>query len=83
MVNWNEEATTEAVFSHYENDGRTLKIYIEGQDYPVKCTSGHSGDYEVAAEYAKLLQPGEKVKYWSRGVGAYSPKEWFYKIQRA
>jgi len=82
MVDWNSEATTEAIFKHYEDDGRTLKIYIDGQVNPIKCTSGHSGDYEIAVEYAKDLHPGEKVKYWSRGVDVYSPKEWFYKIQR-
>ncbi|MEO1945193.1 MAG: hypothetical protein ABGY11_12905 [Candidatus Thioglobus sp.] len=83
MVNWNDEATTEAIFKHYEDDGRTLKIYIDGQESPIKCTSSHTGDYEVAVEYAKLLQPDEKIKYWSRGVDVYSSKEWFYKIQRA
>ena len=48
MVDWNSEATTEAIFKHYEDDGRTLKIYIDGQVNPIKCTSGHSGDYEIA-----------------------------------
>jgi len=81
-VNWNDESETEAIFKHYEIDDSTLKIYIDGQDSPVKCTSRHTGDYELAVKYAKDLHPGEKIKYWSRGVNVYSPKEWFYKIQR-
>jgi len=81
-VNWNDESITEAVFKYYEDDGFTLKIYINAQDNPIKCTSRHTGDYEQSVECAKDLHVGEKIKYWSRGVNVYSPKEWFYKIER-
>jgi hypothetical protein len=81
-VNWSAKATTEAIFKHFEDNGHILKVYIEGQDNPIKCTSNHIGDYQNAVEYAKDLYPGEKVMYWSRGVHSYSPKEWFYKIER-
>jgi hypothetical protein len=81
-VDWSAEATTDAVFKRFEDNGYTLKVYIEGQDNPIKCTSSHTGDYQHAVEYVKDLYPGEKVIYQSRGVGSYSPKEWFYKIER-
>lgn len=81
-VNWSDKSITEAIFKRYEDDGHTLKIYIDGQDSPVKCTSGHTGDYELAVKYAKDLYTGEKIKYWSRGVNVYSSKDWFYKIER-
>ena len=81
-VNWSDESTTEATFKSYENDGYTLRIYIEEQDMPIKCTTGHVGDYALAVEYVKDLHAGEKIKYQSRGVHVYSPKEWFYKIER-
>jgi hypothetical protein len=81
-VDWSSKAITEAVFKYYEDDGHVLKIYIEGQDNPIKCTSNHTGDYQLAVEYAKDLYPGEGVIYWSRGVNVYNPKEWFYRIER-
>ncbi len=81
-VDWSAESTTEAIFKHYEDDGRVLKVYIEGQGGPIKCTSNHAGDYQLAVEYVKDLYSGEKIIYWSRGVNVYSSKEWFYKIER-
>jgi len=81
-VNWNQVAKTEAVFKHFEDNGRVLKVYIDGQENPIKCTSGHIGDYQKSVEFVKDLHHGEKIMYWSRGVNVYSPKEWFYKIER-
>ena len=81
-VNWSSEASTEAVFKHYKDDGHTLEIYIDRQDKPIKCTSSHTGDYQLAVEYVKNLNPEEQITYWSRGVNVYSPKEWFYKVER-
>ena len=81
-VNWSSEAVTEAIFKHYKDDGRTLEVYIDGQYSPIKCTSSHIGDYQLAVKYAKNLSPGQEIMYWSRGVNVYNPKQWFYKIER-
>ncbi len=81
LVNWSDESTTESIFKHYEDDGRILKVYIEGQGAPIKCTSNHTGDYQLAVECVKGLYSGEKIIYRSRGVNVYSSKEWFYKIE--
>jgi len=81
-VDWNSEAISQAVFKSYEDDGRTLSVYIHGQGNPIKCTSNHRGDYYLAVSTAKELKDGDKVTYHSRGVNVYSPRDWFYKIDK-
>jgi superfamily I DNA/RNA helicase len=39
-------------------------------------------DYKVAVASVKDLKDGDKVKYQSRGIDQYSPKEWFFKIEK-
>ena len=82
LVNWSSEAITEAVFKRYENFADMLFVYVEGQENPIVCTSNHTGDYQQAVKYVKDLCSGERVMYCTRGVNVYSPKDWFYKIER-
>ncbi|HIJ33598.1 MAG TPA: hypothetical protein HPP65_04240, partial [Gammaproteobacteria bacterium] len=81
-VDWNSEAKSQAVFKAYEDDGRTLSVYIHGQGNPIKCTSSHRGDYQLAVSTVKDLKDGDTVVYHSRGVNVYSPRDWFYKIDK-
>ena len=81
-VNWSSEAVTIAVFKRYEDNGSIIKVYIDNQDDPIKCTSNHAGDYQLAVKLVKDLRSGEDITYYSRGVNVYSSKEWFYKIER-
>ena len=81
-VDWNSEAISQAVFKTYKDDGRTLSVYIHGQGNPIKCTSSHRGDYQLAVSTVKDLKDGDAVTYHSRGVNVYSPRDWFYKIDK-
>ena len=81
-VDWSSEAISQAVFKDYKDDGRTLSVYIHGQGNPIKCTSSHRGDYQLAVSTVKDLKDGDAVTYHSRGVNVYSPRDWFYKIDK-
>jgi superfamily I DNA/RNA helicase len=81
MVNWSKEKQSLATFKRYANDGRTLKIYIHEQDEPIKCTAGHRQDFHQAVSVAAQLTDGQAIRYHSRGIDTYSPKEWFYRIE--
>jgi TPR repeat protein len=81
-VNWSAQATTEAVFKYYKDNGYTLEVYIHGQDKPIKCTSSHANDYQRAIEIVKQLSDGDHITYKSRGVDTYSSKLWFYSITK-
>ena len=81
-VDWNSEAISQAVFKSYKDNGRVLSVYIYGQGNPIKCTSSHRGDYQLAVLTVKGLKDGDAVIYHSRGVNEYSPRDWFYKIDQ-
>jgi len=81
-VDWNSEAKSQAVFKSYEDNGRTISVYLHGQGNPIKCTSSHRGDYQLAVSTVKDLKDGDAVTYHSRGVNVYSPRDWFYKIDK-
>ncbi len=95
LINWSSEASTEAVFVKASSFGEILryeffKVKIRGQH------NGILGFFEIelqrygmtaeeqhqAVETVKDLRAGEKIIYWTRGVNVYSPKDWFYKIER-
>ena len=82
MVDWTKETTSFATFKSFMNSGNTLYVHLHEQADPIKCTSGHRGDFERAVEYVKKLADGDAIKYQSRGVDRYSPKEWFYRIDK-
>ena len=82
-VDWNSEAVSQAVFKSYKDDGKLLSVCIYGQNNPIKCTSSHYGDYQLALSEAKDLTDGDGITYYSRGTNVYSSKEWFYKIDKS
>jgi len=81
-VNWSAQTTTKAIFKYFEDNGHILKIYIEGQKEPIKCTSGQASNYQQSVKIAKQLSDGDQITYKSRGVDAYSSKLWFYSISK-
>ena len=81
-VDWNQTAETNATFKSFEVKGNILYVYLHEQDVPIKCTSGHSQDYEKAIISVTRLKDGDKVLYVSKGVNVFSPKEWFFKIDK-
>lgn len=82
-VDWSKEATSFGTFKNYTNDGRILKVFLHEQTKPIACTLGHNLDFKRAVSALKNFVDGDKIKYQSRGVNSYSPKEWFYQIEKA
>ncbi len=82
QVDWSKEKTSYATFKSFTNSGTTLYVYLHEQSDPIKCTSGHKGDFQRAAESVSSLIDGDPIKYQSRGVEKYSPNEWFYRIEK-
>jgi len=81
-VNWNEQKKSLATFKSFKDDGRVLKVFLHDQADPIKCTSGHRGDYQRAINVVEGLKDGDLIEYRSRGVNLYSPKEWFFLIEK-
>jgi superfamily I DNA/RNA helicase len=81
MVDWAKEQQTLATFKRSVNDGRTLQVYIHEQAEPIKCTANHRQDFHRAVTLAGQLTDGQAIKYHSRGVDTYSPRQWFYRIE--
>ena len=81
-VDWSQEQSSKAIFKSFKDSGRSLSVFIYGQPQPIQCTSGHSGDYQSAIRSVLGLTDGDSIVYQSRGINVYSPKEWFFRIEK-